>query len=416
MITKDYFIIPYGDEKFAYVYFPIKGAFFRCEYSLADEIISYCQSGRIKDEYISLKNRIDDILAKPDLMLHNNDTAFPGFACFLLSEKCNLACTYCYAHDSHCQSELTIDNLRAYLDYFFSFRKKQRGISFLGGGEPLLTWALIEDAVNYAKQKAKENNEQVRFGITTNLTILSPKILEFIKVNNIVVNVSFDVLPEIQDKQRIFPNGCGTFAIVDKNLKLLLDNGIVPRIRATITSLNVNKMPDMVQFIVDNYPQIKTIHFEHVSDIDEMERKEYISDFVKNYFVAMKIARKFNKRLTNSAISSVRNIKNNFCSKEFCITANNEIVSCHRVSNGLNENPFKYGKLNGNTIEFCNDTQEESLLPPKNCDKCFAKYNCAGGCRYNRFMLNTTQFNNYCDFIRKMLIGFFGFLLDNDTK
>ena len=416
MPTQDYFIIPYN-EKASYVYFPLKGAFFRCDNSLKNEIATYCEVGKIDEKLVNLKNRLDTIFAKPDLQIHDNASAFPGFACFLLSEKCNLACTYCYAHDSHCQLELTQNDIKIYLDYLLSFRKKYRGISFLGGGEPLISWSLIEYAVNYSKKKAAEHNEQIRFGITTNLTILSPDIIEFIKSNHIVVNVSFDILPEIQDKQRVFSNGRGTFALVDKNIKLLLRKGIVPRIRATITSLNVNKMPDMLKFVIENYPQIQTIHFEHVSDVQEMGNEQYVSSFVQNYFNAMQIANQHNKRLTNSAISSIRNLKNNFCSKEFCITANNKVVSCHRVSSSdeSSKNPFQYGYLNENVIEFSDNPQEDVALLPKQCDLCFAKYNCAGGCRYNRYMLNESQFSNYCMFIRKMLIGFFGFLLDNDS-
>lgn len=416
MRTEEYFIIPTDKTSICYVFFPLKASFFRCNTALTNEIVAYVNYGKCNNE--ALQQQLEYILSKPKLPIHHNNNAFPKYACFLVSEKCNLACTYCYAHDSHSHVELSKENLKKYIDYMFSFREKQRGISFLGGGEPLLSWDLIEYAINYAQDKANNYNENIRFGITTNLTILSQKIIDFIKLNKININVSFDILPEVQDKQRIFPDGRGTFNIVDSNIKLLILNGIIPRIRATITSINVTKMPEMVQFIIDNYPQVQTIHLEHVSDVEFTSNDDYISKFVKYYFVALKLAKKSNKRLTNSAISSLRTLKDTFCSKEFCVTAYNDIVSCHRVSNceDYSSNPFKYGELVNNKIELNNNLSCDFSTQLDDCKTCFARYNCAGGCRYNRFVLSKEAFKNYCSFIRKMLVGFFDFLSDNNEE
>lgn len=404
--NKDYFLINNG--AISYFYAPLKRCFFSFASEETENIKRYFifENSEFIDEKI--KDNIDKILLMEDSKIRNNITSFPGHLLFLLSEKCNLACSYCYAHDSHCNTELKVNDIKEYLDYFFSFRNKKRSISFLGGGEPFLSWNLIEYAVPYAKSKASQYKEYVHFGITTNLTILNPSMVDFIKDNHISINGSFDILPEIQDSQRMYANGQGTFFIANKNIKQLLDNGVFPHFRSTITPQNVKLMPEMVEYVAQNYPQIKKLHFEHVSDNNMQNAEEYYGDFINYFFKALEIA-KINKiKLTNSIINSMLSLRTQFCSEEFCVTSTNSIVSCHRVSNENSPyfKAFQYGKKE-KEIKMKAAFDERIRGIQKSCETCFAKYNCGGGCAYNRFYLATEKFEIYCDFVRKMMLECF---------
>lgn len=386
---------------------PQKKSFFSFTPNLENEIRLFFKNKNSEDVNEKIKNNLNQLLAMPDAKLHSSCSNFPKHILFLLSEKCNLNCTYCYAHDSHCASELSIEDIKFYLDYYFSFRVKRRSISFLGGGEPFLSWDLIKFAVIYAKEKAKEFDEKIHFGITTNMTLFDEEKIDFIKKNHISINASFDILPEVQDSQRVYLGGKGTFNVVNNNLKKLIENKIYPTIRTTITVNNVHLMPDMIKFVQKNYPQLKKVHFEHVSDIDN-EKSLFYKDFVDYYFKAFDLAKETLINLTNSAVGSIFNYRQQFCSKEFCVTADNNIIKCHRVSNTNSTifNDFCYGNKTDDSITFFKKLEDEYPKPlPEKCQNCFAKFNCAGGCEYNRSIMTTKQFDQYCDFVRQMIIS-----------
>ena len=60
-------------------------------------------------------------------------------AVIILSQRCNLACGYCFAQFAHSNVCMTQDNLSAIIDYIFK-DGDDNSISFdiIGGGEPLL--------------------------------------------------------------------------------------------------------------------------------------------------------------------------------------------------------------------------------------------------------------------------------------
>lgn len=69
----------------------------------------------------------------------------------------------------------------------------ERGLdlSFFGG-EPLLEWDLLQHCCNYLKQQAAEQGVRVRFGITTNGTLLTRKRLEWLAEQDFLVGLSVD--------------------------------------------------------------------------------------------------------------------------------------------------------------------------------------------------------------------------------
>lgn len=96
------------------------------------------------------------------------------------SQTCNLACTYCFASQAH--SKEYIDKLiltKAY-DYILKNNNKEKHFSFIGGGEPMIVWKLLEWSFEYIFSH-KENDDKVFFNITTNATLFNNDILLTIK-------------------------------------------------------------------------------------------------------------------------------------------------------------------------------------------------------------------------------------------
>ena len=326
----------------------------------------------------------------------------------ILSQICNLACSYCFAQEARAQEVLDQDRLQAAIDTVFANAATDapHNFSFIGGGEPTLTWQLFKWAVTYIN--AHKNEKRVKISLTTNGTLLTESKVKFLKENGVAVGLSFDILPVIQDTQRPFYQSINSsFEIVDAGIALLTQYSIPLAFRSTITKKYVTEMEAMVRFVHNRYQNIKRLHFEAVSDPTTNDAL-YYQDFCKYFFRARELGTSFGIKVFNSITHSVDRIRGQFCHGEFCIVPTGEIFSCHRVSS-LKE---KWGKLffRGSLEEVTalQAKQEEKnifLTTDAKCETCFAKWHCAGGCLYDKLTLSPEQLACKCQLVRDLIVG-----------
>jgi radical SAM protein with 4Fe4S-binding SPASM domain len=95
------------------------------------------------------------------------------------------------------------------------------------GGEPLLRYSLIFRTIEEAISIFTHSNKKFDFHIQTNGTVLNSEIIDFLKkYPKISLGISADGPPEIHNRNRVFPDGGGSFDIVMKNMKRLREAGI----------------------------------------------------------------------------------------------------------------------------------------------------------------------------------------------
>ncbi|MBT3255640.1 MAG: radical SAM protein [Deltaproteobacteria bacterium] len=158
-----------------------------------------------------------------------------------ITRQCNLNCVYCYGNTGECGSEGTMDEGTATraVDWLMaqSGEKKSVGILF-GGGEPLMNFPLIRHVVAHADKKGKALGKEVRYGMTTNSTLLDDKKIAFLETNGITPLISFDGPEHIHNENRPFKNGRGSYGTVAENVEKLLKKIPGARCRATINRAN----------------------------------------------------------------------------------------------------------------------------------------------------------------------------------
>lgn len=178
-------------------------------------------------------------------------TSFPNLHVFTLglTTKCNLRCTYCcYSGNyrntrSHGTDSMGFKDIDRVLD-FISITSSQRPIiiSFYGG-ESLLEINLLKEFVRKAQQFWKED---VKFELSTNGTLLSDENIEYFVNYNFTLFVSLDGSASIHDRQRIYPNGKGSFGVIRKSLKSISDNYpefYKNNVHLMMTVMDVSEMP-----------------------------------------------------------------------------------------------------------------------------------------------------------------------------
>jgi sulfatase maturation enzyme AslB (radical SAM superfamily) len=146
----------------------------------------------------------------------------------VLTASCNLRCLYCYQNDKKPRS-MSWDTLRGALDLLLRSRLKRLEVLFLGG-EPLLEFPLIRQAVAYVRA-TRPPSKRVRYTLITNGTLLGEEQARFLARNRIAVQLSFDGVPAAQDLR-----GRGTFEALDQ----LLDRLRVEEPRLFREQLNVS--------------------------------------------------------------------------------------------------------------------------------------------------------------------------------
>ena len=142
-----------------------------------------------------------------------------------LTGACNLRCKYCIygAEETGFRGfnseSMTEEIIRAAIDYMNEHAAEEVYITFYGG-EPLIRFDLMKYAIEYAKEKI--TNKEVHFGFTTNMTLMTREIAEYlVQIPNMSMICSIDGPEDVQNAARVYANGKGTYQDVIKGLGYL---------------------------------------------------------------------------------------------------------------------------------------------------------------------------------------------------
>lgn len=160
-----------------------------------------------------------------------------------LTNQCNLSCQYCYEFgaDKVATPEgkpkfMDLATAKASVDFLMAQAEGRKSVHItFFGGETLMNFPLLKQVVAYAAQKASEKDCHVDFSLTTNATLLTPAIIEFLSENRIGVTVSMDGPKEMHDQLRVFSNGKGSYDIIEPKVRALIANHRTRPITARVT-------------------------------------------------------------------------------------------------------------------------------------------------------------------------------------
>lgn len=329
----------------------------------------------------------------------------------LLNEKCNFHCKYCYSAEGRSSQELNINQIEIMLSYFLSSKRtaaKERTVMFMGGGEPILSWNLLEEATLFAEQIANKEGITVHFSLTTNGSIMSDKMLRFLKEHNFTVQISFEILPDVQNEQR------GSYDAVASNLQRLTEYGINNYVRSTITEKNVDRIPEMVEHCHKHFPKVVKMSCQQVVDPDYFTSKAIVDDFFNRYFESfqkgVKIAEQYGITLRSSSSHLLSYSKREkFCYNLLCLTPSGTLTMCPDVSSPKEKDYVSslIGEIKDNNVVFDQEAFKRlsngSIHTIDKCKGCYARWNCGSGCPSSRRVYSTEIFDAICDYYRKML-------------
>lgn len=355
----------------------------------------------------------------PANLAENDGTVNIGL---ILTRRCNLQCKYCVAHTNIIQNDISKNIITDSLSSVMNQRKPKELCVKLSGGEPTqnpdaIEWVLEE----LSKYKCKKN-----LIIGTNGVIERP-LLEHLVENNFSFHISLDGTPEINDYNRPLRSGGQSTTRTLETIEFLIRHEVAFKVRSIITSESVTHMVDFVDFFAAK--GIKYVSFGTLGECEISKRNNFLAPdprkYVKYFMDALDRAEELGLSLEVPMHISLFNPAIHFCpnipGKEIIITNEGNISRCWFVLDEIH--PFaelfligKYDASKRAFIEYGNrkktlDSFSVSLL--KECDTCFAKFLCAGGCRARHLAAcsssNLASISDYyCsiskEFIKKLII------------
>jgi uncharacterized protein len=218
--------------------------------SLGQSVIEHCRSpgGRSVDELIELLGdrfspvRLQAFAAElrklevlqPSGTLQSVNPARVKVSSYPLSTLvlnvntgCNLSCTYCYKEDLAKPADgRKMDFLTAArsVDLLLAAGAARERVNIVFfGGEPLSNIALIKQVVGYAEVAAERTGQHMDFSMTTNATLLTPALIDYFDAHRFGISVSMDGPQAIHDRHRKSVGGRGTYEVVARKARLLLE-------------------------------------------------------------------------------------------------------------------------------------------------------------------------------------------------
>lgn len=184
-------------------------------------------------------NMLDDLINEKEHTFDTESIKSPLVAGLMVSNICNLKCSYCIAYNGGAYTDIAV--LNENIDFLVEELCRARIMGILvSGGEPTLNPKLGE-----ILSKLSQKNFYIT--LDTNGILLNDDIISILKENpNIIPRISLDSPTAlIHDKHR------GGFDKSLYNIKRLIKNGIDVRVNTVLHNDNIRLIYDMANFICD---------------------------------------------------------------------------------------------------------------------------------------------------------------------
>lgn len=170
----------------------------------------------------------------------------------LLTERCNLGCTYCLAGTSAKMPRMSAETARRAVDLAFAMDAAETLAFEFAGGEPFLEFPLMRDLTEYINSHPRRNGRTVALNVQTNGTLLDQERVDWVQANNIQLGLSLDGDPESHDVSRPRLGGGESFSQLRRGLDLLQGAGIGFGALVVLNRSNVGSAQRLADFLVEN--------------------------------------------------------------------------------------------------------------------------------------------------------------------
>lgn len=337
----------------------------------------------------------------------------------VVNNSCNLSCPYC-SLGGKLGLSIDVRYVESFIERLFERLSFKRYYVAFFGGEPTLDGSKIGDLCKKILSISKRYDLEIHFTITTNGTF-SDKMLEIFELYNISVLFSMDGFKTIQDAQR-----SESFDIVDKNLSLLIKNGITFSVTSVVTEYSVTHWRETCDYFyhmgVKNWSYNPVFNYPWGSTKKAFQCPR-IDDYVNSAFEVFKYGVIHGCKYLNPVYARLFRPTQYYCDLQahkqaLLLNYNGDVLQCAEVQSP--KHPLYKKVLLGSvkdeySIEDMLNKPIEFVLDAK-CMNCSLKHICCGGCANRNSILCNRKDNYYCEMFQKLTYKMIEFLVDREVK
>ena len=341
----------------------------------------------------------------------------------LVTDKCNLSCTYCYSGGY--RSTQTIDKVfateivkhlfkNAYMTRISSGKRDTVYILFHGGGEPTQAWDELVLIVDFANELSKKYDIKVKYNLATNGAFTKEQ-LTYLFNNQFDFRISLDGIDKVNDITRPMANKVSSFPIVSDNLDDINKSGHKFVIASVVTNENINEMENFISYSVTRWNKVYDLRFfmleetelTHQNKISLLNLKKFQQSLYNG--IKLMIDKKIGKYKKYNSIYDylVRNHKG-CCAPSIMqmpvYNSNGDILRCN--AHVFDDNT-KIGKFSDGHIFFEQEKYSHLFTEIKgktdDCNNCLCSTYCEFG--GDSCVKPIKQTENYCKYMQEYFVN-----------
>lgn len=322
--------------------------------------------------------------------------------CLHVAHDCNLACKYCFA----CEGEyhgprglMSFEVGKRALDFLVenSGTRKNLEVDFFGG-EPSLNFEVVKRLVEYGRSIEKEKGKNFRFTYTTNGVILTDEIMDFCNKEMSNVVLSLDGRKEVNDRMRVNRAGAGSYDSIVPKFKEFVEKrgGKDYYIRGTYTRYNKDFAADILHMADLGFKEISIEPVVAEPTAPYALRKEDIPELLAQYEILAKEMIKRSKKGEGFTFYHymidldggpcvVKRVSGCGVGTEYmAVTPEGDLYPCHQF---VGKDEFLLGNVfdGVKNQEVLEQFKSCNIYSHTECDDCFARMYCSGGCAANAY-------------------------------
>ncbi len=169
-----------------------------------------------------------------------------------MTENCNLRCSYCFKGELALRRKMTLETAQQMVRWIVAHSNGTNHLVIsLLGGEPMMAFDLLKQWMPFAFNYCQQRGKNLQVGITTNLTLFTEEHLAFFRFWKIGIHASLDGIPCVQDSCRVFANGRGSSAVVERNLPRIFQAWRTVHARSTIVPETLPHLAESYQYFLE---------------------------------------------------------------------------------------------------------------------------------------------------------------------
>ena len=355
----------------------------------------------IDEEILYTKDQYEDIAHSS-----MDDRDYIKAVCLNIIHGCNLRCKYCFADEGEYNGHkgvMSLETAKQAIDYVVKRSGPRRNIEIdLFGGEPTMIMGTIKEIIAYARENEKAWGKNIRFTMTTNATLLTEEMMDFMdkEMGNIIL--SLDGRKEVNDNVRIKVDGSGSYDDILPNIKKMIskrDKRKTYYVRGTFTHANTDFYEDVKAMVNEGFREISiepvVLEDGHPLALTESDLPEIFDNYDKLYAEMSRRKKEgdefnfyhFNIDL-NGGPCVYKRISGCGAGFEYvAITPQGEVYPCHQF---VGREEYKLGSIYDDTYdaELGKKFKKAHIYNKPKCRECWARFYCSGGCQANNFAFN----------------------------